>query len=485
MAYPKAASRIHMFQVGEKRFVVDVHSCVFTEIDALAWDVLETSTEATSRNEVTEALSTKYEARDVAEAIDELDFMEATGHLFTEDPLASYHAHASALSTLCLNVAQDCDLACRYCFAKGGTYGQGTARMPRDVGRKAVDFLIEHSGGLRNLTLCFFGGEPLLNFSVIQDTVAYAQRRGRESGKQFHFNITTNGTRLTREVRTFLARKGFSIIFSIDGPQEIQDEMRPFNDGTGSYAVVSRNLRALIEDAGKIGLNFSIRATFTRQHHDLSSIAMHLVNLGCHDISVEPAVLKHDAYEIKAPDLPAIKKAYAQFARLYLNEINNGRYFSFFHFRHTMDQAFRATRNLTQCGAGSGYLAVSSDGDLYPCHRFVGNDEYVMGDVVHGINRPDIRNYFTSAHVNNKSQCLRCWARYICGGGCHAYALEFNSDILKPYGIECELMKHRIELGAYIYAELADKYPEIMTQFYRQSSQSRPYLNPQAHSEKQ
>jgi len=471
-----------MFEVEGRRFVYDVHSCIFTEIDELAWDVLKKSTEAAGKDEAIEALSSKYGTSEVSDAIDEMEIMESKAFLFSEDPLANYKAHASAVSTLCLNVAQDCDLDCRYCFAKGGTYGKGKARMPSEVARKAVDFIIENSGRLQKLTLCFFGGEPLLNLPVIQETVDYALRRGRESGKQFRFNITTNGTRLTPDIREFLARSGFSIIFSIDGPKEIQDEMRPFNNGTGSYGVVSRNLRELIGDARKIGLDFSIRATYTRRHHDISRIALHLVDMGCHDISVEPAVLQHEELEIKAGDLPEIKEEYSRFAHLYIDEIKKGHYFSFFHFRHTMDQTFRATRNLTQCGAGSGYLAVSSDGDLYPCHRFVGKDEYLMGDVFDGISRPDIRDLFNSAHVNNKRKCLRCWARYICGGGCHTYAIEFNGDILKPYGIECELMKYRIELGAYIYAELADRYQEIMKQFYRQSSQSRPYLNPQSNS---
>ena len=432
MSYPKASSRIHMFEVEGRRFVYDVHGCVFTEVDELAWEVLEKSTEAACRDDVIKALSSKHETREVSDAIDELEFMESKGFLFSEDILTNYQPHISVVSTLCLNVAQDCDLDCRYCFAKGGTYGKGKARMPNEVARKAVDFIVENSGSLRKLTLCFFGGEPLLNFPVIQETVDYSLRRGRESGKDFRFNITTNGTKLTRDVREFLARNGFSVIFSIDGPKEIQDKMRPFNDGTGSYDVVSRNLRELIKDAGKIRFDYSIRATYTRRHHDISRIALHLVNMGCHDISVEPAVLRHDDIEIRARDLPEIKDEYSQFARLYINEIKKGRYFSFFHFRHTMDQAFRATRNLTQCGAGSGYLVVSSDGDIYPCHRFVGKDEYFMGDVFDGIDRPDIRNLFNSAHVNNKRKCLRCWARYICGGGCHAYAIEFNGDILKP-----------------------------------------------------
>ena len=477
MTYPKASSRIHLFKVEEKLFVVDVHSCVFTEIDELAWDILEKSAEKNSRDEIIETLNDKYEPNTVSEAIDELEIMESEGFLFTEDPLSSYQAHSSALSTLCLNVAQDCDLNCRYCFAKGGSYGKGPSRMSSEIAFKAVDFIIKNSGGLREITLCFFGGEPLLNYPVIRETVEYARMRSKEAGKQLRLNITTNGTRLTRDIREYLSKNNFSVIFSIDGPKEIQDNMRPFNNGTGSYDVVSKNLRDLIEEKGNIKLDFSIRATYTRKNHDLSKISAHLVDMGCHDISIEPAVLQDDEFEIRICDLLEIKNEYSKFARYYIDEIKKGRYFSFFHFRHTMNQTHRATRYLTQCGAGSGYLAVSSNGDIYPCHRFVGNDEYLMGDIFNGIKRPEISDLFVSAHVNNKKECLQCWARYICGGGCHAYSIEFNGDILRPYRVECEIMKHRIELGAYIYAELADRYHEILENFYQQSSNSRPYLN--------
>ena len=478
MSYPKDFSRIHMFQVEGRQFVYDVHSCIFTEVDKLGWDVLKKSTKANSRDVVIEALSSKYEKGELSDATDELEFMESKGFLFSKDPFNNYQPHVSAISTLCLNVSQECDLSCRYCFANSGTYGKGKAKMPSEVAYKAVDFIIENSGRLRNLTLCFFGGEPLLNFPVIQKIVDYSLSRGRESGKDFRFNITTNGTMLTRGVREFLARNGFSVIFSIDGPKEIHNKMRPFKNGVGSYDVVSKHLKELIQDTGKIGLDFSIRATYTHECFDISRIAMHLVDMGCYDISVEPAVLQHKELGFMARDVPEIKKEYSRFARVYINEIKKGNYFSFFHFRHTMDQTFRAIRNFTQCGAGSGYLAVSSDGDIYPCHRFVGKEEYLMGNVFEGISRPDIYSLFTSAHVNNKRKCLRCWARYICGGGCHAYAIEFNGDISKPYDIECELMKHRIRLGAYIYAELSDRYQETMKQLYRQSSKSRPYLSP-------
>jgi len=483
MSYPKMSSRVHLFEVDGKRILYDIHSCVFYEVDELGWDAVEKSTRLAGRGQIITELGLKYGRRKASEAVRELKAMEAKGMLFSRDPLSDYQSSLSPVSTLCLNVAHDCDLNCRYCFASAGTYGKGKARMPLEVACKAVDFLIENSGRIQRLTLCFFGGEPLLNFPVIEETVEYAKSREGDSGKEFRFNITTNGTMLTSPVRKFLAKNGFGVIFSIDGPRDIQDEMRPFKNGFGSYDAVSKNLKELTKEAGNTGPEFSIRATFTRRHLDISRAALHLVELGCLDISVEPAVLKHEELEIREQDLLELKEQYRRFAHIYIDCIRNGRPFSFFHFRHVLDQACRATRNLTQCGAGTGYLAVSSDGELYPCHRFVGKDEYLMGSVFDGIKRRDVQLLFNSAHVNNKKTCLRCWARYICGGGCHAYAIEFNGDIMKPYSVECELMKYRIELGAYMYTEIADKCKEFLRQFGEEASQLRPHLSPQINRE--
>ncbi len=478
MTYPKDSSKIHLFKINEKRFIFDVNSCIFTEIDKLAWDVIEKSTIVTNKEQLIQELISKYDIRRIHKAIEEFEVMESKGYILSEDPLINYQPKSSTLSTICLNIAQTCDLNCLYCFANAGTYNKEKPIMSSETSYKAVDFLLENSGKLRNLTLCFFGGEPLLNFPTIQKTVNYAHKRGAETGKKFRYNITTNGTRLTPSVMKYLAKNNFSIIFSIDGPKEIQDELRPFNNGKGSYDVVSKNLKELIIFAHKTKINFSIRSTYTRKLCDITRIALHLLDIGCYDLSIEPAVLHHDDLEIKMGDLSKIKEEYSRFARFYINEIGKGRIFSFFHFRHIMNHVFRATRNLTQCGAGSGYLAISSEGSIYPCHRFVGKEEYLMGNIFEGFKDSDTRELFVSAHVNNKKTCLQCWVRYVCGGGCHAYSIEFNGTILKPYAIECELMKHRIELGTYIFAKLASRTQQNLENIYLKSSLSRPYLNP-------
>lgn len=483
MPYPKSASLVHMFKIYDKRFVVDINSCIITMIDELAWNVIKYSTKVDNESQIIKELESKFSYQDIEESIKEMKGLEARGALFTEDPLSGYKGRRTPISTLCLNISQVCDLDCRYCFAEGGSYGKGSPLMSTEIACKAVDFLLQNSGGLKNLTICFFGGEPLLNISTIKEVVKYCRQQEERTGKGFMFSLTTNGTNLTSEIRDFLAKNSFSIIFSIDGPKSVQDLMRPFKNGTGSYDIVSHNLSDLVEESERSDLPFSIRATFTRQNPCIVEVASHLYDLGCRDISIEPAVLKHDVYEIRKSDLKRIKKEYSRFSKYYIDEIKKGHFFSFFHFKHVMDQTNIATRYLTQCGAGSGYLAVSSDGDIYPCHRFVGNDDFLMGDIFTGIKDQKISDMFLSAHVNNKKKCLRCWARYMCGGGCHAYAVDYNKDILEPYAIECELMKYRIKLGIYIYSEFIENFPEILSQYYIKSSKSRPYMTQQGESD--
>jgi uncharacterized protein len=477
MKYPKDSSKIHMFEIENKKFIIDVNNCIFTEIDQIAWDILNESMKVNTKQQIFENLSQKYKIEEIEEAINELETMERESSLFSEDSYLNFEQPTVPPSTLCLNVAQDCDLKCEYCFADEGTYGKGSKRMSFRVAKKAIDFLVAKSKNKHNLTICFFGGEPLLNFQVIKKVVDYTQRIRKEKNKQFRFNITTNGTKLTEKIRKFLAKHNINIIFSIDGPKDIHDKMRRFRNGKGSYDEVSKNLLKLIDDANHLGLNFSIRSTFTRWNFDIHRIATHLVNLGCKDISIEPAITKHKNLEIRKSDLQALKEEYMKFAKIYIDEIKNGNYYSFFHFRHVMDQTTVATRYFNQCGAGNGYLAISSDGEIFPCHRFVGNDDFLMGNIFDGKIDKSLNDKFRNAHVNKKKKCLKCWARYICGGGCHAYAIEYNNNILVPFNIECELMKHRIELGVYVYSELRNQYCDLLENYYQQSKQSRPYMN--------
>lgn len=461
--------KIHLFDVKDKRFVFDVNSCVFFEINELVYNILELIEEV-SVDELIDRLSKKYSMQDILSNLAEIQKLIESKELFSEDRFSQFKADSlHPVSTLCMNVSHDCNLKCAYCF--GEKYNLDRLLMSHEVAEKSVDFMIENSKNQKELSLSFFGGEPLLNFPVVEHAVRYAKEIGKRYRKNFNFHVTTNGTLLDPEIIEFLVENKFSLIISLDGPKEINDSMRKFSGGKGSYDVVCRNIKAILSRCDAFP-GFTVRSTFTKKNLDIENLAMHLASLGCRDISVEPCVTEIEELRIKEEDLKELKYNYDVFADRYLDEIQCGRYFSFFHLRQTMNQTHCRNFRLTQCGAGQGYLAVGADGRLYPCHEFVGQEQYVLGDVFNGIKNSNIQMTFLSAHVRNKKECMQCWARYICGGGCHACAIMFNKDIFQPYEVGCELMKHRIKLGAYLYASLKNKSPLVFQEIYNESLES-------------
>lgn len=460
-----AVSKVHLFKVKDKNFALDVNSCIFFEVDELVYSILELI-EKVSASELIDRLSGQFSRREILRNLTEIQRLIATNQILTEDRFEHFRVDSlSPVSMLCMNVSHDCNLNCAYCF--GETYHREKLLMSQEVAEKSVDFIIENSKNQKELSISFFGGEPFLNFPVIEHTVQYAQDTGKTNGKHFSFHVTTNGTLLNSKTIEFLKENNFSLIISLDGPKEVNDSLRPFVSGKGSYETVCKNIQE-IQSHGD-DFQFTIRSTFTRKTLDVDKLVMHIAGLGCRDISVEPCATKIEDLQIKEEDLVELRHHYDMLAERYLNEIICGRYFSFFHLKQMMDQTHRKTFRLTQCGAGNGYLAVGADGKLYPCHRFVGQKEYVMGDVFNGIKNRDIQRAFLAANVINKEKCMRCWARYICGGGCHAYAIMFNKNILQPYDVECELMRYRIKLGAYLYANLKHRSPMIFQNIYNES----------------
>jgi len=454
--YPKDISRVHLFRVKDKCLVYDVHSRVFLVLDEQAEAVLQASCKHHSKEKVVAALEEKCGRESAAKTVEELECLERKGVLFSPDashgnePPTTY----PVVSSLCLNVAHDCNLRCPYCYAGSGKYRGSRQLMSVQVAKAAVDFLIRSSGARSDLSLAFFGGEPLLNFPVIKETVGYAEMNAQRLGKRFGYGVTTNGTMLDREKSDFLSRHRFGIIVSLDGTREIHDRHRVFKDGSGSYDQVIGNLQRIMADhPGKRA--FSIRGTFTRKTLKLPEMVMHLRGLGFMDISIEPAHTKVSGFQWQDTDIEAVKEQYTNLAVQYIEKIKNGDLFSFFHFQRMMENTDRQVRCTAQCGAGTGYMSVAADGTLYPCHKLVGIERYRLGNVFTGVERTDIQELFEGAHVDSKKRCTSCWARYVCGGGCHAHNIEFSGDILEPYTVECHLMRHRIELGAYIYATLS------------------------------
>lgn len=445
--------------------MLDVASSSVHEIDEIAWAVLddyqpglqgeaaEAAQEATVRR-----LSDRFPPDLVREAYQELRELEAMGALFTSDAeLYHFAPQASPVKSICLHVSHDCNLACGYCFADGGPYGGGRELMSPEVARQAVDFLIEASGDRSHAEIDFFGGEPLMAFDVVKETVAYARKRGAEVGKTFTFTLTSNGTLITREIQDYLNQENISLILSLDGRQEVHDRHRPRMGGQGSYDSASRKIKDTVERRRQSeATGYAIvRGTFTRNNLDFAADVRHMVDdLGFTDISLEPAVGDpSDDGAIRMEDMDRIQAEYLKVAEFYLERKRAGRPFQFFHFKLDLQKGPCLPKLLTGCGAGYQYLAIVPNGEIYPCHQFVGRPEYVMGRLPYGIFRNDLKKEFSRQTVYRKKECPTCWARFFCSGGCHANNTAYAGGLDTPYEISCELIRRRLEVGLWLAVE--------------------------------
>ncbi|MCR4763831.1 MAG: thioether cross-link-forming SCIFF peptide maturase [Lachnospiraceae bacterium] len=398
----------------------------------------------------------------LAEAVGEILTLRKDGQLYTDDP---YQAYATAfkhrqtvVKALCLNVAHACNLACRYCFAGEGEYHGERALMSAEVARAALDFLVKNSGGRRNLEVDFFGGEPLLNWEVVKEAVRYGRTLEKTADKHFRFTITTNGTLLTDEILDFVNREMDNIVLSIDGRKEVNDRMRPRRgqDQKSVYDEILPKYLKVAESRG--GERYFVRGTYTHWNTDFAEDVKHLADLGFTQISVEPVVASpEDPYAIREEDIPVLLAEYDRLAGIMLDYRKAGKPFHFFHFNIDLEGGPCVAKRLSGCGTGCEYLGVTPWGDLYPCHQFVGNERFVMGDVFQGITREDIREQFLSSNVYTRDECTKCFARYYCSGGCAANAWNFNGDINRVYKEGCELQRKRIECAIMLRAAEADE----------------------------
>jgi len=379
--------------------------------------------------------------------------------LFTPDNSQAVDAHMQArkpvVKALCLHMAHDCNLRCKYCFAGDGTYNVNDidrGLMPLEIGKKALDFLIENSGARRNLEVDFFGGEPMLNFETVKALVAYGRKREKETGKKFRFTLTTNGALLTDEANQYINENFDNVVLSLDGRPEVHDRMRIKHDGSGSYAAIQPKVKALADTRDHE--NYYVRGTFTRHNQDFAADVMHLADVGFKHISVEPVVAPQAAdYSLRESDLPVLFAEYEKLADALLARERVGKGVHFFHFEMDLDGGPCLAKRVTGCGAGSEYLAVTPSGQLYPCHQFVGDENFRLGDLNTGVVKQDMIAEFSKCHVFAKPECASCWAKYYCSGGCMANAHHTHGDILKPDEISCALQKKRIECALYILAE--------------------------------
>lgn len=443
---------IHKFKFFEKNIVLDVNSGAVHVFDDLAFELLSLY-ENQDRQDIINKLAGEYNSDDITETLDELDSLKKQGQLFTEDIYEEYLPswdRKPVVKALCLHIAHDCNLRCRYCFASTGDFGSGRSLMPPETGKKAIDYLIKSSGSRRNLEIDFFGGEPLMNFGTVKEIVYYAEKMGRENDKNFRFTITTNALLLNNDNKAFINEHMGNVVLSIDGRKDINDRMRFRVDGSGSYSAILPKIKDIAESRGQEG--YYVRGTFTRENLDFSADVLHLADLGFKQISVEPVVAaKGSGFDLRAEDLPTLFEEYEKLAAEYVKRHREGNGFNFFHFMLDLDHGPCVAKRLKGCGSGHEYLAVTPEGDLFPCHQFVGMDDFKMGNVNdNGALKEDIRDMFKNSTIYTKEDCRMCWARFYCSGGCAANAFQFNKNLDKPYKIGCELEKKRVECALWI-----------------------------------
>jgi len=446
---------IHKFKLFDTNIVVDVNSGSVHVFDDVAYDVLE-SYKLCSSEAIVDRLAGKYDRSQIKEAFEEIEHLEKAGQIFTEDVYEDYISQwdrKPVVKALCLHVAHDCNMRCRYCFASTGDFGVKRALMAPEVGKKAIDLLIKASGNRRNLEVDFFGGEPLMNFEVVKEIVAYAREKEKGCNKNFRFTLTTNALVLNDEHMKYINENMGNIVLSIDGREQVNDKMRFKIDGSGTYRHILPKIKRMVESRNH--QNYYVRGTFTRENLDFSKDVLHLADQGFDQISVEPVVAAKDTgFDIREEDLPRLFDEYEKLAYEYVNRIKEGRGFNFFHFMIDLDQGPCVAKRLTGCGSGYEYLAVTPEGDIYPCHQFVGMEEFKMGNVNNGELDEKIQKAFKSSNIYTKEECRKCWAKFYCSGGCAANAFQFNKSIDIPYKIGCELEKKRIECALWIKTQV-------------------------------
>lgn len=443
-------NRIHKFSVNDKNIVLDVNSTSIFVLDDLAYEMVDYVLQG--KNRVMEVFKEENQ-KEVEEIYDELSSLVESGYLYSEDIAqeASEYNQDNIIKALCLNVTHDCDLRCRYCFASQGDYSGQREMMSFETGKRALDFLVENSGNRRNLEVDFFGGEPLMNFDVVKDLTLYGQSLLESKGKNIRFTMTTNGLGLTDKIMEFLNQHMSNIVLSLDGRKTVNDNMRPTVNGKSSYDVIVPKLQKMVKLRGD--KDYYIRGTFTNENLDFSEDAVHFFNLGFDKISLEPAVTDpKEPYAIREEHLEKILEEYEKFSKIYMDINSEEDRLLFFHFMIDLSDGPCIAKRSVGCGAGSEYISITPNGDIYPCHQFVGEEEFILGNLDEGIVNTGLRDMFKRCSVFEKEACQDCWAKLFCSGGCHANAYFNNDSLQEPFELACQMQKKRTELALSIAA---------------------------------
>lgn len=440
---------IHKYSLNGYRLVIDTNSGavhIFDEVPFEILDYLDDSVPEQAPKAMLDALKQKYDEQTIHEAYEELLQLYKAGQLYSADDYEQFAGMMkdAPVKSMCLNIAHDCNLRCEYCFAAKGDFGRGRMLMPFEVAKKAIDFLIEKSEGRHNLELDFFGGEPLMNFDVVKQTVEYARSIEKEHNKNFRFTITTNGILLTDDKIEFINKEMSNVVLSLDGRKAVNDRLRVKVDGKGSYDQIVPKYQKLVATRGD--KDYYARGTFTKHNLDFTDDVLHMADLGFDQVSVEPVVsdTKLD-YSIKEADLPDVFQEYERLSKTLLERQKEGKGINFFHFMIDLNQGPCAIKRLRGCSCGNEYVAVTPEGDIFPCHQFVGDDKWKMGNVLDGTFDTQMKNEFAKANIYSKQDCRNCWAKFYCSGGCNANSWQYEGDILKSHKISCELEKKRLE----------------------------------------
>ena len=446
---------IHKYKLRGFNIVLDVNSGGVHIVDELTYDLLDNVAppfEEKCPENVVEKLSRAYEPEDIESCYQEIVELYNDKILFSEDEYEKFaqYSVSSPVKAMCLNIAHDCQLRCKYCFASTGDFGKGRKLMSFETGKHAIDFLLENSGDRPNLELDFFGGEPLMNFDVVKKIVEYARSREKEYNKKFRFTITTNGLLLDDEKTDFINKEMSNVVLSIDGRKSVNDYFRVFPNGQGCYDIILPKYKKLVEGRGD--KEYYVRGTFTNKSLDFSEDVFALYEAGFDQISIEPVVGDSDEYALTEGELPAVFKEYERLADKIVENEKKGGKFNFFHFMIDLDQGPCAVKRLRGCGCGNDYVAITPDGDIFPCHQFVGKDEYKMGNIDEGTFNQEMKEDFAKAHIYSKPECRECWAKFYCSGGCNANNYQYMGDIRKAYKLSCQLEKKRLECAIMLKA---------------------------------
>ena len=457
---------VHTFYLNGYYIALDVNSGAVHVLDKLCFDLLNKFEDKLPEEfpaDILEELSKEYSREELLEVYSELLELQKAGQLFSEDDYERFTdmMKGAPIKSMCLHISHDCNLRCKYCFASTGDFGKGRKLMPVETGKKAIDFLLTHSGNRHNLELDFFGGEPLMNWDAVKEIVDYARSEEEEYNKKFRFTVTTNGVLLDDDSIDYINKEMKNVVLSLDGRKCVNDNMRLAINGKGSYDVIVPKFQKLVEKRLQ-GDNkeYYARGTFTKNNLDFAQDVYHIADdLGFDQLSVEPVIADaSEPYAITEEDLPTIFAEYEKLAvEMIRRKKEEGRCFNFFHFMIDLDQGPCAIKRLRGCGCGNEYVSVTPDGDIYPCHQFVGNDEWKMGNLDDETLDVEMKDKFACSNIYTKEGCKDCWCKFYCSGGCNANNYSFNKDINKPVKLSCEMERKRVECAIMIKVAMADK----------------------------